>query len=140
MRIGTTEVRSGPEVDPAAWIDAAVEAFDVRSDILRQGTDATNRPLVQARNVDVEESSLGRLVGQDLFDDPSRQFRAACKIELRFDVFQRDGDAGAVKKGAFDRRRHGAGIKHVDSRVGAGVQTADHQVGRLPKKLEQGQL
>src|SRR5260370_9658876 len=114
VRIGTTEIRSGPEVDSAAWVDAAVEALDVRGQVLRQGPDAPYRSLVQTRDVDVEECPRPRLMSQDLLDDAARQLGAAREIELRLDVFQRNGDAGALKKGSFNGGGGRARIKNVD--------------------------
>ena len=59
---------------------------------------------------------------------------------LELGVLQRTGDAGAAEERPLDGGGHGAGIEHVDAGVGAGVEAADDQVGRLRQQFAQGQL
>ncbi len=83
----------------------------------------------------------GERMVQDLCDDVARELGGAGKIErLGLGVFERDGDAGLAKKSPFDGGGHRAGVKHIDPRVGAGVEPADHDIGRLLQQFEKCQL
>src|SRR5205814_13190 len=52
----------------------------------------------------------------------------------------RDGNAGYIEERAFDSRRHGSRVEHVDARVQAAVHAADDQIGSLAAKLEDTEL
>src|SRR5262249_21209425 len=140
VRFWAVVVGVDPEVDPAARIGAAVEAFDVAGDVLRSDLDAAHRPFFQARGVDVEQAAVGGPVGGDLLDDLPGEHGGALKVQrLDLGVFQRHGDAGAAKESALDGRRHRAGIEDVDAGVRPGVEAADDQIRLLGQQLDQRQ-
>src|SRR5262245_26324175 len=81
MRIGATEIWPAPEIDPPARIDAAIELLLIRRHVLRHHADALDRPLVETRNIDVEQASATERMPHDLRYDSSRVLGGLRKIE-----------------------------------------------------------
>src|SRR4051812_15154865 len=72
MRFGTTEVGAAPEVNSATRIDPAIKFFLIWRDVLAHHTDALDRALVEAGNIDVEETASAQWMPYDLLDDLER--------------------------------------------------------------------
>src|SRR5438552_3601084 len=91
--LGGGELRLAPEIDTPPRIDPAVKRFQVGSDILRDNPDATHRPLVEAGDIDVEETAGPWTPRDNLLDHFPGQLGGAREIErLGLGIFERYGD------------------------------------------------
>src|SRR6516162_7771442 len=80
MRLRTIQTGITPKINPPARINPAVIRLSIWGDVLGNHANATNRPFVETRNVDVEQAPLGRMMAEDLLDHTSRESRPATEI------------------------------------------------------------